>query len=72
MAKEPDAFAKMTDRERASAMGAMALTLLGPHYGKVFVDQMKAAMKSKVRQVGDAPEPEKNYWKGAWRIYELD
>jgi hypothetical protein len=46
--------------------------LLGPVAGAAFAKQMETVQKFKGRQIGDAPEPEKNFWKGAWRIHEIE
>lgn len=72
MAKPKDPLAAMSPPVRARVMKTMAMNLLGPVAGAVFVKQMESAQNFKGRQIGDDPDPEKNFWKGAWRIYEIE
>jgi hypothetical protein len=72
MGKGTDFLATMTDRERAEALAALCDDLFGEQNGKRIFRQMAAGMAFQGRQLGDAPDPQDNYWKGHWRIYELD
>jgi len=72
MAKSKDPLAMMPAPVRAKVIKSVAMNMLGPVAGAGFVKQMDAAQNWKGRQLGDATEPEKNYWKGAWRIYEIE
>ncbi len=72
MAKPKDPLATMPGPVRAKVMKDLAANLLGPVAGAAFTKQMEAAQNWKGRQLGDATEPEKNFWKGAWRIYEIE
>ena len=72
MAKPKDPLAAMPAPVRAKVIKDLAVTLLGPVAGGAFAKQMEAAQGWKGRQLGDATEPEKNFWKGAWRIYEIE
>lgn len=72
MAKPKDPLATMPAPVRAKVITDMATNLLGPAAGAAFAKQMVNGMNWKGRQIGDAVEPEKNFWKGAWRIYEID
>jgi len=72
MAKPKDPPATMPPPVPAKVTKDMATNLLGPVAGAAFAKQMDAGLKWKGRQLGDATEPEKNFWKGAWRIYEID
>jgi hypothetical protein len=72
MSKPKDPLAAMSGPVRAQVMKDLALNLLGPVAGGVFVKQMQSVATWKGRQIGDHREPEKNHWKGAWRIYEID
>ena len=72
MAKPKDPLAVMPPAVRAKFMRDLAVGLFGPVAGAAFAKQMESVQKFKGRQIGDAPEPEKNFWKGAWRIHEID
>ncbi len=72
MAKAKDPLAMMPAPVRAKLMKGVAMNVLGPMAGAAFVKQMDAVQNWKGRQLGDATEPEKNFWKGAWRIYEIE
>lgn len=72
MAKDTDILALMTDDERRTAMRQLVMGLFGEGNGARIWQQMDAALGSQARQLGDAPEPEDNYWHGVWRIYEIE
>lgn len=71
MAKDPDPLAKMSSHERALALARLCDNVFGEHHGKRIFDKLASALAFKARQIGDAKEPQDNYWKGIWRIYEL-
>lgn len=70
--KEPDILARMPDAAREQAMKGLVMGLFGPRNGPRIWEQMEATMRVTRRQLGDDPDPEKNYWQGAWRIYDLE
>jgi len=72
MKKLKDPLAAMPGLLRAKVMKDLATNLLGPAAGGTFVKQMEAVGTWKGRQIGDHAEADKNYWKGAWRIHEID
>jgi hypothetical protein len=72
MAKPKDPLAMMSAPARSKMIKAIATNVLGPVAGAAFAKQMDAGLQWKGRQLGDSKEPEKNFWKGAWRIYEID
>ena len=72
MKRPPDPLARMSDAARKQAMERLWKSLLGPVNGALVWDQMSAVMDLTERQIGDHPEPEKNYWQGVWRIYDLE
>jgi len=72
MPKRPDPLDDLSPAERAKLLRDMVLGMFGEEKGAGVWQQMEAALRLNARQLGDAPEPAKNFWKGAWRIYELD
>lgn len=72
MAKSPDILAMLPDDLRSEFMKELAVEMLGPVAGAAFAKQMDAVQNFSGRQLGDATEPEMNYWKGVWQIYEID
>jgi hypothetical protein len=65
-----DVMATMTQSERLRATANLYLKLLGPN-AKPMMEQLRPGFTSRQRQLGDAPDPAQNHWRGAWRIYEL-
>jgi hypothetical protein len=72
MPKEPDVLALLSPPERAEVIRKMLLGLLGERNGQKAWKQMEPVLASTLRQIGDAEEPEKNYWRGVWRVYEVE
>jgi hypothetical protein len=72
MAKPKDPLATMSPSGRAKMIKAIATNVLGPALGAAFAKQMEEGLTYQGRQLGDSKEPEKNFWKGAWRIYEIE
>jgi hypothetical protein len=72
MPKQPDILARMPDALRQEAMKGLVMGLFGPKNGPRIWKQMDAVMSVTQRQLGDDPDPEKNYWQGTWRIYDLE
>jgi hypothetical protein len=72
MANDTDILAQMPDDVRREAMRDLVYGLFGKGNGGRIWQQMDAALTSKARQLGDAPEPEDNYWQGVWQIYEIE
>lgn len=72
MSKPKDPLAALSGPGREKLMKSLAMNMLGPIAGPAFVKQMEAAQQFKGRQIGDHPEPEKNFWKGHWRIFEIE
>ncbi len=68
----PDILARMPPALRIKAIGAMVAGVFGPKNAPRALRQITTAMTSKARQPGDHPDPEKNHWQGAWRIYEIE
>ena len=62
----------MSPRQRATAMRDLFLNVLGEKNGETVWRQMGPALLSTARQLGDAATPEENFWKGVWKIHELD
>jgi hypothetical protein len=72
MPKKPDPLDDLSPAARAKFLHDVVHDMFGAENGAVIWKQMDAALRSKARQLGDAPEPEKNHWHGAWKIYELE
>jgi hypothetical protein len=69
---KPDDFDRLRPEARAILLRAVATDLLGAEKAARVVEQLEPGVRSRARQAGDAPVPEQNHWRGAWRIYELD
>lgn len=72
MPRRPDPFDNMPDEERTKLMRDTVKSILGPKVGDELWKHMEPAMRDRRRQLGDAPEPEKNFWGGVWRVYEAE
>lgn len=72
MPKKPDPLDNLTPEGQLEVMRSMIFGMFGETRGNDIWPQFEAAMLSKARQIGDAAEPEKNFWKSAWRIYEIE
>lgn len=72
MAKRSDPLDGLTPEGEREVLRSIIIDMFGPARGADVWRRFADAMKYDKRQLGDAPEPEKNYWKGAWRIYEID
>jgi len=72
MPKKPDPLDNLTPEGQLGVMKNLVFGLFGGERGASVWPHFEAGLGMKARQIGDADEPEKNYWKGAWRIHELD
>lgn len=72
MAKKSDPLDNLSPQGQVEVMRKMIFGTFGEVRGAEIWPQFEAGMLTKIRQLGDAPEPTKNFWKGAWRIYEID
>ena len=70
MPRKPHIFERATEPERLAMMRASCHLVFGPQKGEEMWKAMEPSLLFKARQLGDAPEPEKNFWKGVWQIYE--
>ena len=69
--RQPDPLRAMPQEKRVEAMRALIFNLVGDENGAVIWQQMEPLMTTTMRQLGDARDPQKNYWKGVWKIHEL-
>jgi hypothetical protein len=72
MPKKPDPLDNLSPDQQSALLRGLVFNLFGEENGGAVWKQMEPALRSKARQIGDAPEPEKNFWRGAWKIYEID
>lgn len=72
MPKKPDPLDNLDPAQQAAVLRGLVTNLFGEQNAAPIWKQMEAALRSNARQLGDAPEPEKNFWKGSWKIYEMD
>lgn len=72
MPKKPDPLDNLTPEGQVAVLRRLLFETFGEARGSAIWEQMEPAMLGKSRQLGDTPEPEKNFWKGAWRIHEMD
>lgn len=73
MPKKPDPLDGLSAAEQPAALRGLVFGMFGEQGGAAIWKQMEPAMRgANARQLGDAREPEKNFWKGAWRIYEIE
>lgn len=72
MKKRGDDFDRLKPEPRARALRTMIEHLLGPEKAARVLEQLEPGLLTRARQPGDARDPEKSYWRGAWRIHELD
>lgn len=69
--KEDD-FARLKPHVRAAVVKDAVERLFGPKNGATIWKHMEPGYTLTTRQPGDAAEPEKNAWRGAWRIHSLE
>ncbi|WP_437908282.1 hypothetical protein WME95_10590 [Sorangium sp. So ce327] len=67
-----DPFHVLPEAQRHELMRDTVMAIFGPAVGQGFWDQMEPLLTDTRRQPGDAEEPEKNFWRGRWRIYEAE
>lgn len=72
MAKDKDILAQLPKAERIDVIKKLTYAFLGDEVGATAWPSMEASLTYDKRQPGDDPDPEKNFWGGAWRIYEAD
>lgn len=72
MPRKPDALDNLTPEGQAAVLRLILTDMFGEERAGPMLKQIEAAMRMKARQIGDAPEPEKNFWKGAFRIHEIE
>lgn len=72
MPKKPDPLDNLTPEGQVAVLRRLLFETFGESRGNALWAQIEPAMLGKTRQLGDAHEPEKNFWKGAWRIHEID
>ncbi|WP_437627179.1 hypothetical protein [Sorangium sp. So ce1151] len=72
MSRPADPFDLLPDEQRHELMKDTVTAIFGPALGQAFWDQMEPLLTDTRRQPGDAAEPEKNHWRGRWRIYEAE
>ena len=72
MPRPADPFDLLPDEQRHELMKDTVTAIFGPALGQAFWDQMEPLLTDTRRQPGDAAEPEKNHWRGRWRIYEAE
>lgn len=72
MPKKQDPLDNLTPQGQVEVLRRTLCGTFGETRGAEIWAQVEPAIVGKARQFGDASEPEKNYWKGAWRIYEIE
>jgi len=72
MPKRPDPLDSLSPEGQAGLFRGLVFGMFGEEGGAAMWPQIEAALRMKARQLGDAPEPEKNFWRGAWAIYEIE
>ncbi|MFO0759234.1 MAG: hypothetical protein U0359_22270 [Byssovorax sp.] len=72
MPRKPSLFDTLPEPERHQVMRFACQLVFGADKGKALWKSMEPALLFKARQLGDAPDPKDNFWKGAWRIYEAE
>ncbi|WP_437682601.1 hypothetical protein [Sorangium sp. So ce131] len=72
MPRLTDPFDVLPEVQRHELMRDTVMAIFGPTVGQTFWDQMEPLLTDTRRQPGDAAEPEKNFWRGRWRIYEAE
>lgn len=72
MPKKPDPLDNLSPKQQAALLRGLVTGLFGEEGGSALWKHMEPALRFKGRQIGDAPEPEKNFWHGAWKIYEIE
>jgi len=65
-------FDRLAPGIRGVLVRELAVKVLGESKGAAVADRLEPGIRSRARQLGDAAEPEQNFWKGAWRIHELE
>ena len=71
MARDPDILKILPPELRAEVMRGIVFEVFGDRNGARVWQQLEAGLTYTARQLGDHREPDKNFWKGAWRIYEF-
>lgn len=66
-----DPLRRLPPEMRAEAMRELFEEMFGEEVAARVWEQFGPALASTARQPGDHRDPQKNYWKGAWRIHEL-
>lgn len=72
MPRLTDPFHVLPEAQRHELMRDTVMAIFGPAVGQAFWAQMEPLLTDTRRQPGDAEEPEKNFWRGRWRIYEAE
>lgn len=70
--RKPDPLRAMSAEERADTMKSMMFDLFGEQNGAAIWQQMEPVLNTPLRQPGDDRDPQKNHWKGVWKIHEID
>lgn len=72
MPRKPHLFETLSEAERHQVMRFSCHLVFGQQKGNAVWQSMEPSLLFRERQLGDAPAPEDNFWKGIWRIYEAE
>jgi hypothetical protein len=72
MASKKDILALLPEQLRVAVLRHFTHGLFGDDVGGELWKQLEPGFTTKLRQPGDAADPEQNFWRGAWRIYDAD
>lgn len=72
MPRKPHLFERISETERLAIMHFSCRLVFGDTKGEEVWKALEPSLLFKARQIGDSLTPEKNFWKGAWRIHEAE